>query len=35
MGMVKKFTFAHVAEGIARQSGALLRSFYEKGVAAE
>jgi myo-inositol-1(or 4)-monophosphatase len=32
---VKKFEFAHVAEGIARQAGALLRGFYEKGVAAE
>jgi myo-inositol-1(or 4)-monophosphatase len=35
MGMVKKFEFAHVAEGIARQAGALLRSFYAKGVATE
>lgn len=35
MGMVKKFEFAHVAEGIARQAGALLRGFYEKGVTAE
>jgi myo-inositol-1(or 4)-monophosphatase len=35
MGMVKKFTYAHVAEGIARQAGALLRGFYEKGVSAE
>jgi myo-inositol-1(or 4)-monophosphatase len=35
MGMVKKFDFAHVAEGIARQAGALLRGFYEKGVATE
>ena len=35
MGMVKKFEFAHVAEGIARQAGALLRGFYEKGVATE
>ncbi len=35
MGMVKKFDFAHVAEGIARQAGALLRGFYAKGVAAE
>jgi myo-inositol-1(or 4)-monophosphatase len=32
---VKKFEFAHVAEGIARQAGALLRKFYEKGVATE
>jgi myo-inositol-1(or 4)-monophosphatase len=35
MGMVKKFEFAHVAEGIARQAGALLRGFYTKGVATE
>jgi myo-inositol-1(or 4)-monophosphatase len=35
MGMVKKFDFAHVAEGIARQAGALLRGFYAKGVATE
>jgi myo-inositol-1(or 4)-monophosphatase len=35
MGMVKKFDFAHVAEGIARQAGALLRGFYTKGVATE
>src|SRR6201991_4696943 len=33
--MVKKFEFAHVADGIARQAGALLRSFYAKGVATE
>lgn len=33
--MVKKFEYAHVAEGIARQAGALLRGFYEKGVATE
>jgi myo-inositol-1(or 4)-monophosphatase len=32
---MKKFEFAHVAEGIARQAGALLRSYYEKGVATE
>ena len=32
---MKKFEFAHVAEGIARQAGALLRGFYEKGVKAE
>jgi myo-inositol-1(or 4)-monophosphatase len=32
---MKRFEFAHVAEGIARQAGALLRGFYEKGVAAE
>jgi myo-inositol-1(or 4)-monophosphatase len=32
---VKKFEFAHLAEGIARQAGALLRGFYEKGVATE
>src|SRR5271155_507000 len=31
----KKFEFAHVAEGIARQAGALLRGYYEKGVATE
>ena len=35
MGMVKKFEFAHIAEGIARQAGALLRGFYAKGVATE
>jgi myo-inositol-1(or 4)-monophosphatase len=35
MGMVKKFDFAHVAEGIARQAGALLRGFYAKGVTTE
>ena len=34
-GMVKKFEFAHVAEGIARQAGALLREFYAKGVTTE
>jgi myo-inositol-1(or 4)-monophosphatase len=32
---MKKFEFAHVAEGIARQAGALLRGYYEKGVATE
>lgn len=32
---MKKFEFAHVAEGIARQAGALLRDFYQKGVTAE
>jgi myo-inositol-1(or 4)-monophosphatase len=32
---MKKFEFAHVAEGIARKAGALLRGFYEKGVATE
>lgn len=32
---MKKFEFAHLAEGIARQAGALLRGFYEKGVATE
>ena len=32
---MKKFEFAHVAEGIARKAGALLRTFYEKGVATE
>src|SRR5580698_21402 len=35
MGMVKKFEFAHVAEGIARQAGALLRGFYATGVTTE
>lgn len=30
-----KFEFAHIADGIARQAGALLRKFYEKGVATE
>lgn len=33
--LVKKFEFAHLAEGIARQAGSLLRGFYEKGVATE
>ena len=32
---MKKFEFAHIAEGIARQAGALLRGFYAKGVATE
>jgi myo-inositol-1(or 4)-monophosphatase len=32
---MRKFEFAHVAEGIARQAGSLLRGFYEKGVTAE
>ncbi len=32
---MKKFEIAHVAEGIARQAGSLLRGFYEKGVATE
>jgi myo-inositol-1(or 4)-monophosphatase len=32
---MRKFEFAHVAEGIARQAGALLRGFYEKGVTTE
>jgi myo-inositol-1(or 4)-monophosphatase len=32
---MRKFEYAHVAEGIARQAGALLRGFYEKGVATE
>jgi myo-inositol-1(or 4)-monophosphatase len=32
---VTKFEFVPVAEGIARQAGALLRGFYEKGVATE
>ena len=30
-----KFEFAHTADGIARQAGALLRKFYEKGVSTE
>jgi myo-inositol-1(or 4)-monophosphatase len=33
--IMQKFQFAHVAEGIARQAGALLRGFYERGVATE
>jgi myo-inositol-1(or 4)-monophosphatase len=32
---VTRFEFAHVAEGIAREAGALLRKFYDHGVAAE
>jgi myo-inositol-1(or 4)-monophosphatase len=32
---MKKYEFAHIAEGIARQAGALLRDFYQKGVTAE
>jgi myo-inositol-1(or 4)-monophosphatase len=32
---MKRFEFAHVAEGIARQAGALLREFYTKGVETE
>src|ERR1700722_20193225 len=32
---MKRFEFAHVAEGIARQAGALLREFYAKGVETE
>ena len=32
---MKTFEFAHVAEGIARQAGALLRDFYQKGVTTE
>jgi myo-inositol-1(or 4)-monophosphatase len=32
---VSRFEFAHVADGIARQAGALLRGFYAKGVATE
>jgi myo-inositol-1(or 4)-monophosphatase len=32
---MKRFEFAHVAEGIARQAGAMLRGFYEKGVETE
>jgi myo-inositol-1(or 4)-monophosphatase len=35
MGVVAKFEFAHVAEGIAREAGALLREFYAKGVETE
>ncbi len=30
-----EFELAGVAEGIAREAGALLRGFYEKGVAME
>lgn len=32
---MSRFEFVPVAEGIARQAGALLRGFYEKGVATE
>jgi myo-inositol-1(or 4)-monophosphatase len=32
---VNKFEYAHIADGIARQAGSLLRRFYEKGVATE
>jgi myo-inositol-1(or 4)-monophosphatase len=32
---VSRFEFAEVAEGIAREAGALLKGFYQKGVAAE
>ena len=32
---MEKFEFANVADGIAREAGALLRKFYEKGVAME
>lgn len=32
---MNKFEFAHIADGIARQAGALLRKFYEKGVSTE
>jgi myo-inositol-1(or 4)-monophosphatase len=32
---VSRFEYAHLAEGIARQAGALLRGFYTKGVATE
>lgn len=32
---MKKFEMAHIAEGIARQAGSLLRGFYEKGVTME
>jgi myo-inositol-1(or 4)-monophosphatase len=35
MALQKRFEFAHIAEGIARQAGALLREFYAKGVATE
>ena len=34
-GSVSKFEFVPAAEEIARQAGALLRGFYEKGVTAE
>jgi myo-inositol-1(or 4)-monophosphatase len=32
---MRRFEFAHVAEGIAREAGALLRGFYAKGVETE
>jgi myo-inositol-1(or 4)-monophosphatase len=32
---VSRFEFAEVAEGIAREAGALLKDFYEEGVTAE
>jgi len=32
---VSQFEFANVAEGIAREAGALLKEFYQKGVTAE
>lgn len=32
---MKKFEIAHIAEGIARQAGGVLRGFYEKGVVTE
>jgi myo-inositol-1(or 4)-monophosphatase len=32
---MKRFEFAHVAEGIARQAGSLLREYYRKGVETE
>ena len=32
---MSRFEYAHLAEGIARQAGALLRGFYAKGVATE
>ncbi len=32
---MNKFEFAHIADGIARQAGALLRKFYGKGVSTE
>jgi myo-inositol-1(or 4)-monophosphatase len=35
MGVVNRFEFAGVAEGIAREAGALLREFYTKGVETE
>ena len=32
---MKRFEYAHVAEGIARKAGALLREYYAKGVETE